>query len=120
VALAEELVAQSRAGLGPASGDGADDATLPEPIALSPSLAGCGSEIALVRASSDLGEALLEDTASGDLLVFSRRLVGPFSVALAAEADDEWWAASSFGYADYRAQLAEALRAQGLVVEIVP
>jgi hypothetical protein len=119
LALADEILAESRAGLGPASGDGADEAMLPEPIALSPSFAGCGAEIALVRSSADLGDALLADDASGDLLVFSRRLAGPFSVALAAEADDEWWSASSFGYADYCAQLADALRAQGLAVEVV-
>jgi hypothetical protein len=118
-ALADEIATRSREGLGPASGDGAAEATLPEPIALSPSFAGCGSEIALVRASADLADALLEDTASGDLLVFSRRLAGPFSIALAPEADDEWWAASSFGYIDYRQQLADALRAHGFAVAIV-
>lgn len=118
-ALAEEIATRNREGIGPASGDDADEASLPEPIALAPSFAGCGSEVALVRESTDLRDALLEDTASGDLLVFSRRVPGPFSVAVAIDPEDEWWVASSFRYADYREQLAAALRAHGMAVELV-
>lgn len=118
VALAEEIVARSGDGLAPASGEEADRAVLPEPIALAPGFAGAGSEIALVRATADLRNALLEDGASGDLLVFCRRLPGPFAVALAAEADDEWWTASSFRWIDYRTQLEAALRERGLEVTV--
>lgn len=118
-ALAEEITTRSREGLGPASGDDADHASLPEPIALAPTFDGCGSEIALVRASAGLEDALLEDSASGDLLVFTRRLPGPFSVALASDAEDEWWVASSFRYADYRQQLIAALTMKGVTVEVV-
>lgn len=119
VALADEIAARLLDGIGPASGDAADEATLPEPIALTASFEGVGSEIALARRTSDIAAFLLEDGASGDVLVFSRRLAGPFSVALAAEADDEWWAASSFAWTDYRQQLAEALRAKSIDVEVI-
>ncbi|MBY0278449.1 hypothetical protein K2Z84_24225 [Candidatus Binatia bacterium] len=118
-ALAEQIAARNRDGIGPASGDDADEASLPEPIALAPSLAGCGSEIALVRESAELRDALVEDTASGDLLVFSRRVPGPFSVAVAIDPEDEWWVASTFRYADYREQLSAALSASGITVELV-
>lgn len=119
VALAEEIAVLSRDGLGPASGLDAEEASLPEPVALAPTFSGCGSEVALVRSSTGLEEALLEDAASGDLLIFSRRLPGPFSVALATAAEDEWWAASAFRYADYRGQLSDALAARGVTVEIL-
>lgn len=119
LALADEITARIEAGIGPASGEAADEATLPEPIALAPSFEGCGSEIALVRSTTGIEDSLVEDAASGDLLVFSRRLAGPFSVALAADADDEWWAASTFAYADYRRQLEDALRAKGVEVHVV-
>ena len=36
-------------------------------------------------------------------------------LALASQADDEWWAASSFAWADYRSELAEALQRDGRV-----
>ncbi|MFN8603601.1 MAG: hypothetical protein U0842_24255 [Candidatus Binatia bacterium] len=118
-ALADEIAARIAEGIAPASGDAADEAMLPEPIALTASFEGVGSEIALARATSDIAEDLVEDMASADVLVFSRRLAGPFSVALAAEADDEWWAASSFPWTDYRAQLASALRARNIEVRIL-
>ena len=118
-ALADEIAARIAEGVGPASGDAADEAMLPEPIALTASFEGVGSEIALARDTFDIAEHLLEDVASGDVLVFSRRLGGPFAVALASEADDEWWAASSFSWADYRAQLARALRARNIDVLIL-
>ena len=118
VALADEIVARGRDGLAPASGDEADRSVLPEPIALASGFAGAGSEIALVRGTADLGDALLEDGASGDLLVFCRRLQGRFAVALAAETDDEWWSASSFHWIDYRTQLEAALRERGLEVTV--
>lgn len=118
-ALADEIVATVREGVGPASGDAADAAALPEPIAFAADFYGVGSEIALVRRTADIGAFLIEDAASGDVLVFSRRLAGPFSVALATDADDEWWAASSFAWADYRAQLAEALAARSIGVELI-
>jgi hypothetical protein len=118
VALAGEIVARTRDGLAPASGEEADRGVLPEPIAVAPSFAGADAEISLVRKTTDLGDAILEDGASGDLLVFCRRLHGPFAVALAAEADDEWWSASSFRWADYREQLTAALRQHGLEVNV--
>lgn len=118
-ALADEIAARVQQGVGPASGEAADEAMLPEPIALTASFEGVGSEIALVRDASDIADHLLEDVASGDVLVFSRRLAGPFAVGLAAEADDEWWAASSFAWDDYRTQLADALRARNIDVEII-
>jgi hypothetical protein len=119
VALADEIAARIGDGVGPASGDAADEAALPEPIALTAAFDAVGSEIALVRDTSDLVDSLLEDGASGDLLIFGRRLAGPFSVALAAQAEDEWWTASSFAWADYRSQLAEALRQRDIGVEII-
>ncbi|HEY8517187.1 MAG TPA: hypothetical protein VIS07_16890 [Candidatus Binatia bacterium] len=116
--LAKELAAFGETGIGPASGAPEDaDSGLPEPLALSPSFLGCGSEVALVRDTADLRGALLEDTASGDLLVFTERLDGPFGVAVAAEADDEWWAASALRWPSYRAGLLEALVTLGIEVE---
>jgi hypothetical protein len=118
--LAREIAASSRDGVGPASGPArGDDGELPEPVALSPSFAGCGSEVALRLRTADLGPALLEDTASGDLLVFTDRVAGPFAVALAAEAEDEWWAASPLGWPSYRAGLVEALARLGVSVDVV-
>jgi hypothetical protein len=116
VALADELAERSRSGLRPASGAEADDALLPEPIALARSLDASGAEIALCRTTTGLEDVLLEDSAAGDLLVFSRDLAGPFSVALASDADDEWWAASSFRWPDYRRELEAALRERGIDV----
>lgn len=118
-ALADEIRARSAAGLTPASGDPADDQLLPEPIALAPTFDACGAEIALCRSAHGLEDGLLEDTASGDLLVFSRSVAGPFTVTLARVADDEWWAASPFAYADYRTQLDAALRARGITVSVI-
>lgn len=117
-ALAAELAERSASGLRPASGADADGALLPEPIALARSLDATGGEIALRRSTASLADMLLEDAATGDLLVFSRELSGPFSVALAAEPEDEWWAASSFRWPDYRRDLEAALREHG--VEITP
>ncbi|MBM4243991.1 MAG: hypothetical protein FJ148_09270 [Deltaproteobacteria bacterium] len=119
IALAEELAARSRDGIAPASGDDDPQDALPEPIALSPSFDGCGAEIALVSGTDGLEDALLEDLASGDLLVFCGRLERPFTIALAEEAGDEWWAASAFRWPDYRAQLADALRARQIDSAIV-
>ncbi|MEW6272651.1 MAG: hypothetical protein AB1689_25510, partial [Thermodesulfobacteriota bacterium] len=119
--LARELAETSRAGVGLASGaksDG-DDGALPEPIALSPSFAGCGCEVAVRRRTDDLRTALLEDTASGDLLLFTERVPGPFSVAVAPDADDEWWAASALRWPSYRAGLVEALERLGVAVDVV-
>jgi len=120
-ALADEIVRSSAAGLGPESGvtAAAEEPLLPEPIALSPTFETAASEIALVRGTAGIGDALLEDSASGDLVLFVACLPGPFSVALARDADDEWWAASTVSYADYRAQLAAALRARGVDVALL-
>lgn len=120
-AMADEITRAAREGIGPESGVAAavEEPLLPEPIALGPSFEGCGSEVALVRATAGLAGALLEDSASGDLVLFDARVGGPFSVALASDADDEWWAASSLGYVEYRRQLAAALAARGVDVEVV-
>jgi hypothetical protein len=119
--LADEIVRSSAEGLGPESGvtAAAEEPLLPEPIALAPTFAASGSEVALVRSTAGIADALLEDAASGDLVLFVARLPGPFSVALARDADDEWWAASALSYADYRAQLAAELRARGVGAELL-
>lgn len=121
VALAEEIARCGADGLGPASGvaAAAEEPLLPEPIALAPSFASCGSEVALIRSTAGIAGALLEDGASGDLVLFAERLGGPFDVALALDADDEWWAASSLSYHEYREQLAAALDAHGVRYEVV-
>lgn len=120
-ALAEEIVRCAAEGLGPASGvaAAAEEPLLPEPIALALSFGSCGSEVALTRSTVGIGGALLEDGASGDLVLFAERLGGPFTVALAGDADDEWWAASSLSYRAYREQLAAALDAHGVSHEII-
>jgi len=120
VALADEIAAAARDGLGPESGVAAeaDEPLLPEPIALAPSFLACGAEVALRRPTTGIAESLLEDGASGDLVLFDARVEGPFSVVLARNADDEWWAASSFAYTDYRQQLAAALETRGLATAI--
>jgi len=117
--LAQEMADSGRDGVSPASGppEAEADTVLPEPIALSPSFAGCGSEVALRRATADLRDALLEDSASGDLLLFTDRVAGPFTAAVAAQADDEWWAASAVGWTAYRAGLVEALARLGIPVD---
>jgi hypothetical protein len=118
-ALAEEIAARNRDGLGPASGitPAEEGPVLPEPIALAASFDSSASEIALRRPTLELADGLLEDTASGDLLVFSARIAGPFTVLLAREADDEWWAASSTPYASYCAELVSALTRLGIAAE---
>jgi hypothetical protein len=117
--LAAEIAALQRDGIGPASGSSGacDEAVLPEPIALAPSFAACATEIALRRPAGDLGSALLEDTASADLLVFGRCVAGPFTTVLAPDADDEWWAAGTTSYASYCAQLSAELARRGIAVE---
>ena len=118
-ALAEEIAARNRDGLGPASGitSAEDGPVLPEPIALAPSFAACGAEIVLRRPTLDLADGLLEDTASGDLLLFSTRIAGPFTVLLARAADDEWWAASATPFSTYCTELAGALERLGVASE---
>lgn len=118
-ALAAEIAARQRDGVGPASGDpdAQDETVLPEPIALAPSFAACATEIALRRPSGDLAGALVEDHASADLLIFGVRVPGPFTVVLAPEADDEWWAAGTTSYTSYCAQLTAELSRLGIVAE---
>jgi len=121
-ALALEIQQRSREGLPTSSAAGGEPEAagpiLPEPIPLAASFAASGSEIALRRPTLDLRPALLEDSASGDLLVFTERLNGPFSVVLARAADDEWWAASSTPYERYSGELIEALSSLGIVTEL--
>lgn len=121
--LAGEIRRTCDDGLRPASGAAPDPSeeegpVLPEPIALAPSFAGSGSEIAFRRATSDLEDALLEDAASGDLVVFSDRIAGPFSIILAEEPEDEWWAAGTTAYASYRAELIELLTQLGIEARV--
>jgi hypothetical protein len=113
--LAQELAAASRDGI---RGAPAGATELPEALVLSPSFAACGAEIALRRGAAELREALVEDAGSGDLLAFTA-VPGPFEVALAAAADDEWWAASPIGYGAYRARLEQALDALGVACAVV-
>lgn len=121
-ALAARLAMEIEGGLSPAlarTGDGERSlsiADLPEPIALSPSFDGCGSEVALRIGleRSDVPVLLQEQT--GDLWIFRPRLAGPLSVVLAREADDEWWAASPVPYAAYATALEGALASRSIAV----
>ena len=119
-ALADEIARYGREGVGPESGvaAGVEEPLLPEPIAVSPSFAACGSEVALAHSARGLEDALLEDDASGDLVLFVERIAGPFSVTVAQQADDEWWAASAVSYGEYRDQLIAALAERGVGFEI--
>ena len=88
----------------------------PEPIALSPSFEGAGSEIALRVDLRSCDAPVLWQHQTGDLWIFADRLGGPFSVAIAAEADDEWWAASPLPYPSYADALAQALAERSIPV----
>lgn len=125
----EELAGQAQrriaAGLATEPAATADAETLggplvtPEPLVLAPSLESSGTEVAIRTATRDLGAPLLRQAETGDLWVFTARLPGPFVVAAACEADDEWWAASPVPYPDYVERLRDALagRSIPLVVE---
>ena len=82
---------------------------LPEPLILAPALAGCESEVAIRIRTDAIAAPILRHRASGELWIFATRLGGPFEVAAARQADDEWWAASPLGYASYLTALAQAL-----------
>lgn len=120
-ALADEITAILAAGLRPAAtgaGDVRGATALPDPILLAPSFETCDAEVALRRPLRDLDGAVLRDQASGDLWIFVAVLPGPFAVTIAAQADDEWWAASSLRYSVYRDELRDALEHSGVAVEI--
>jgi hypothetical protein len=91
---------------------GPSESALPEPLLLSPSVGGCGSEIAIRIPTRDL--QLLRHVESGDWWMFGSSVSGPFAVAMAAEASDEWWAASPISYPAYTAALRETLGTLGI------
>ncbi|HZR79784.1 MAG TPA: hypothetical protein VFD92_01720 [Candidatus Binatia bacterium] len=93
------------------------DLAMPPPIVLSPSLAGCGSEVAL-RVPLPSAAAVLRHADSGDLWVLAASLPAPGAVALLAQADDEWWAASPVPWERYSAELTSALREAGVAVTV--
>jgi hypothetical protein len=121
-ALAAQIAGQERAGLMPSSSaevTPGDEPVLPEPIAFVASFAACAADLALRRPTAELATGVVEDTASADLLVFSARVAGPFTVLCATESDDEWWAAGTTSFAAYCAELTRALDQLGIRTERV-
>jgi len=129
--LADEIASRIEAGLaaepggrvgarppsrGTASPAAEAEEDLPEPLVLAPSLAGCESEVAIRIRSDAIAAPILRHRASGELWIFTTRLGGPFEVAAAREADDEWWAASPLGYASYLTALAQALERKRIAI----
>jgi hypothetical protein len=113
----EALVAEIRAllarGLSPPDAPGG----APEPIVLAPSWDAAGSEVALRLRGGDIAPVVLRHEPSGDLWCFASVLPGPFTVCLARDAEDEWWAASPLPYPRYATAVAERLAAAGIPCE---
>lgn len=79
------------------------------------------SPLALTYAGPELGLPVF--AVAGELgfrlfRLYPRVLAAPFSIALRAEAEDEWWQALEEPYAAFRDALAAELRARGFAVEI--
>jgi hypothetical protein len=93
-----------------------DDSALPEPLRFARRFSDCGSEVAIEVDVARLDAPLLEHEPSGDLWSFTARVDTPRVVAVAAAADDEWWAASPVPYPAYVTGLREALAARAISV----
>jgi len=112
--LAQSLLARVATGLEVESSDRSPQAIsagpqIPTPIVLSPSLDGCGSELSVRVDLGCLRLPVLRHSATGDLWILAKGPIVPLEIAAAAEAEDEWWAASPIPYRAYLARLARTL-----------
>lgn len=88
---------------------------LTEPVVLTlPSAA--RPAIALSVRAGDLPAPPLLHGPSGDVWCFAARVGGPFAVAVAREAEDEWWQAGPVSVEDYARALEAALAEDGIPV----
>jgi len=74
--------------------------------------------VSLVQSAADTKQSVFMRSSDAQLLIFTPRLRGPFTVCLCGEWDDSWWDASDTTYAAFRDEVAARLRNAGQTVSI--